>query len=148
MNKIVITTIIIVLIVVGFIYFSNPEPQTGTPEYVEEVVENEGLIFLDSPEPNDVITSPLTITGRARGQWYFEASFPVTIKNNAGSIIGRGQAEAVGDWMTEELVPFQGTITFTKPPSATTGSIVLEKSNPSGLTENAETLEIPVIFGE
>ena len=34
-------------------------------------------IRVNNPRPNQTISSPLTVTGEARGSWYFEASFPV-----------------------------------------------------------------------
>lgn len=103
------------------------------------------LIRIDSPRPNNKIMSPLTVTGKARGAWYFEASFPIEIKDANGNLIGSGIAQAQGDWMTQGFVPFTATIEF-KVPQTTTGTLILRKDNPSGLPENDNQLIVPVKF--
>ena len=110
------------------------------------------LIVLDLPQPEAVINSPLHLTGKARGGWYFEASFPVTLTNWDGLVIAEGPATAVGDWMTSDFVPFTMDLTFTSPYTAgdpdfmKNGTLILKKDNPSGLPENDDALEIPVRF--
>lgn len=97
------------------------------------------------PHPNDVIKSPVTIQGEAKGTWYFEGSFPIAIMGENGMLLGRGTAEARGNWMTTEFVPFEATIDFTMSPTAT-GSVILFKDNPSGLPENDARIMIPIRF--
>lgn len=104
------------------------------------------LIGLDSPKPEGQISSPLIITGQARGTWFFEASFPVILTNWDGLIIAEGVATAQGDWMTEDFVPFEAELIFDKPEYGERGSLILQKANPSGLPENADALEITVFF--
>lgn len=125
--------------------------RAGGRTFVEEIPEPEeedlsDLIVVDSLAANDAIASPLTITGQARGNWYFEASFPVRLLDAAGNELAIGIAQAQGDWMTTEFVPFTVTLTFTEPATGT-GTLVLQKDNPSGLPENDNQLEIPVTFG-
>ena len=36
-------------------------------------------IILDSPLPGAVLRSPLTIRGRAKGNWFFEGDFPLLL---------------------------------------------------------------------
>lgn len=93
---------------------------------------------------DQVITSPLTITGEAKG-WYFEASFPIQIVDGSGKVIAQGPAQAQGDWMTSNFVPFKATLSFAKPSTAT-GTLILRNDNPSGLPENQRELRIPVRF--
>ena len=102
------------------------------------------IIVVDSPTPGQTVTSPLTVTGRARGPWYFEASFPVRILDDQGSELAIAPAQAQGDWMTEDWVPFTVTLSFTT--TATDGTVVLQKDNPSGMPENDASVEIPVKF--
>jgi hypothetical protein len=104
------------------------------------------LIRLDSPLPGAEVSSPLTLTGEARGTWYFEASFPIKIYDANGKLLGSVAAEAQDDWMTKEYVPFAAELTFTAP-TTKTGRLVLEKDNPSGLAKNANSLQIPIRFG-
>jgi hypothetical protein len=115
---------------------------------VGNAVEKMDKIRITSPAPGAWISSPLTITGEARGNWMFEASFPVILTDWDGKIIAEGHAEAQGDWMTTEFVPFKATITFTKPTQVPNnrGTLILKKDNPSGLPQNDDALEIPVYF--
>jgi spore germination protein GerM len=49
------------------------------------------------------------------------------------------------EWMTEEYVPFEATLSF-NPPQTETGTLILSKDNPSGLPEHDDELRIPVRF--
>ncbi len=126
----------------------DSNPPVEDKEEAEESAKAD-LIQVDSPKAGDLIASPVTITGKARGVWYFEASFPITILDETGKVLGRGLAEANplagGDWMTSEFVPFISKVTFTKSPTKT-GTILLEKDNPSGLPEHADSIRISIRF--
>lgn len=101
------------------------------------------LIRVTTPLPGARIESPLTIRGEARGTWYFEASFPITLIDANGRVLGSVAAQAQEDWMTTAFVPFVAKLPFSLP-STTTGSLVFEKDNPSGLPEYAAELRVPV----
>ncbi len=163
----VIVLITVLGIVAGWFGPRGGRRAVDTPEERKEIwdgedavkkikaVEKENLIVLESPRPSTTISSPVILTGRARGNWYFEASFPVSVVDWDGQIIGQGYAEAQGDWMTTEFVPFKATITFDiskiknnniYPDRMSRGSLILHKDNPSGLSENNEALEIPLLL--
>lgn len=125
-------------------------------EDIGNAMDKADLITIHTPQPNDVVTSPLEIRGAARGTWFFEATFPVVLVNWDGLIIAEGYAEAVLDpndpnstWMTEDFVAYKATLEFEDPSweedFSKRGSLILQKSNPSGLPEN-DALEIPVSF--
>ncbi len=123
----------------------------GDQNFTENIgneLEKTTLIRLDTPRPNQVVESPLSVTGEARGMWYFEDSFPIVVVDWDGRIIGQGIAAAKSDWMTEDFVPFEATITFETDKNAYSnkGALILRKDNPSGLPENDDALEIPVVF--
>ncbi len=103
------------------------------------------MIRVDRPLPNVLIQSPLVVSGSARGNWYFEATLPVRVFDSTGKLLGSGPAQAQGDWMTTNFVPFQATITFA---TSTTeaGTVVFAKDNPSGLPANDASVSIPVYF--
>lgn len=119
--------------------------------FVEDVGDNgdrndkRDIIRVFELRRGSVISSPLTIKGEARGTWYFEASFPVRLLNSDGKEIAVAPAQAQGEWMTEEFVPFEVVLQFS-PPTTSTGTLVLEKDNPSGLPEHANELRVPVRF--
>jgi len=119
--------------------------------FVEEIgneLEKQNLIRLSTPRPNAIISSPLEIRGEARGTWFFEGDFPVSLTNWDGLIIAEGYATAQGEWMTEEFVPFEVILEFDQPELYPRGSLILQKDNPSGLPEHDDALEIPVWFWE
>lgn len=99
------------------------------------------------PQPGATVTSPLKVTGEARGYWFFEASFPVKVYDENGKVLGVGVAGAKSDWMTNEFVPFEVSVNYELPES-TKGTLVLERDNPSGLKQNEDSLAIPVVFGQ
>lgn len=77
------------------------------------------------------VTSPLEISGSASGLWYFEGDFPIELVGENDQVIAQSYVSAQGDWMTEEQVPFTGTIEFdvSEPTNAT---LVLLEDDPSG----------------
>lgn len=122
-------------------FIENLEEPTGAASesfYSEE-------IMVDTPLINALVTSPLKITGKARGSWFFEASFPVRIVDANNNVLGQGHAEALDDWMTTEFVPFKAELNFSAPETKM-GFLILSKDNPSGLPENDAEVSIPVIF--
>lgn len=147
--SLIISSIVVVL-VIGFgamWWVSNPKP-TPPPPIIEEVPAVTDLndrIQVTAPAVGDVVTSPLTIAGKARGPWFFEASFPVKMLDSNNQELGVTTAQAQGDWMTEDFVPFTATVTFTTPTTAM-GTLLLQKDNPSGLPENDAALGVPVRF--
>jgi hypothetical protein len=106
-----------------------------------------GLIMVLSPRPNDIINSGFEVKGEAVGNWYFEASFPVRLVDANGKILAETAAQAQGDWMTGDLVPFSAKLGFAKPETKT-GLVILQNDNPSGLPENQKELKVPVNFGD
>lgn len=102
-------------------------------------------IVLEKPKSGALVRSPLLVNGRARGYWYFEASFPVRIFDDNGIELGVAVAQAGGGWMTEDFVPFAAILEFKKP-STEMGVLVLQKDNPSGLPEHDAELRIPIVF--
>lgn len=98
-----------------------------------------------SPLPNSVVASPLTLTGQAPGNWFFEASMPVDILDAQMNVLVSGYVTAQGDWMTTSLVPFSGLVSFVSTPN-TTGFIRFKKDNPSGEPQNDASVLIPISF--
>jgi hypothetical protein len=110
-------------------------------------MEKTELIRVNNPRPNQTISSPLEITGEARGGWYFEADFPAKLVDANGKVLANIPVTAQSEWMTNNFVPFKATMNFPQPETST-GKLILEKDNPSGLPENADQLIIPVAFAK
>jgi hypothetical protein len=114
-------------------------------EDIGNILDKQDLIQVANVTPNPISFSPLTVEGQARGTWFFEACFPITIEDANRNQIGIGIATATDNWMTEDFVPFTAEVYFDTP-ATSRGTLILHKDNPSGLPENDNTLEIPVIF--
>lgn len=110
-----------------------------------EPIKYKDLLILETPTQENYITSPLLLRGKARGNWFFEASFPIILLDANGKEIATSIARAAGNWMTAEYVPFETTLAF-KPPGTDTGTLILKKDNPSGLPEKDDYLSIQVRF--
>ena len=132
-----------------------PAPQTAVAPTdgvatTTQAASLDDLITVSSPLPHASVSSPLTVTGQARGNWYFEASAPVVLVDWDGKIIAQGHVQAQGDWMTTDYVPFTATLEFTAPTSSpsipNTGTLILKNDNPSGDPARDKALEIPVTF--
>jgi len=142
MNKniwlaIVIAIVIIISTTIAIWFCQNRQviqPDTNT---------SADLIKVEMPISGSTVSSPFEIQGEARGNWYFEADFPIKLYDDQGNLLASSVASAQGDWMTENFVPFKATISYTLLEAAD-GFLVLEKDNPSGLAENYDELKIPV----
>ncbi|PIP87015.1 hypothetical protein COW81_02430 [Candidatus Campbellbacteria bacterium CG22_combo_CG10-13_8_21_14_all_36_13] len=166
MNKDTFYSVLVIFIgiLVIFIFFGM---QIGTPIQTDSQdiatttpsnpKDKSDLIVLTYPLPEATVSSPLIITGQARGYWFFEATFPVILTDWDGLIIAEGYAEAILDpndetstWMTEDFVPFKATLEYTVAPEtlnvSNRGSLILRKDNPSGLPENDDALEITIYY--
>lgn len=152
--KTIVAIIIVLLVALGLFVMRKDAPAPTTGNNLPAATTTPGgpnapivtnLIRVSAPLPNSSIDNPVMISGEARGTWYFEASFPIKVIDADGKEIGAGHAEAQTDWMTTEFVPFKATITFTSPRTLT-GTIILQKDNPSGLPENDDEVRVPIRF--
>lgn len=156
-EKIFLVLFIALIITAGALYFlpdsmqrQNPAPEPAPeppppPPAVSFENPYPDQISIDSPQPGASITSPVSISGKARGTWYFEASFPIQITDAQGTVLAQVPMQATGDWMTTEFVPFTGSVEFATP-TTTTGFIIFKNDNPSGLPENEKSVSLPVRF--
>ena len=172
MKNILIGIAVIIVIIIGVRVFSEragapidtnsnmPPMQTGTstdgmttgttttnaPSDVVGTLATTNDIVVSVPSANQTISSPVKLSGKARGGWFFEASAPVMIVDDKGTLIGQGHIEAKGDWMTSEFVDFEGSVTFKNDLNADHGFVVFMNDNPSGMPENAKYVRVPVMF--
>jgi hypothetical protein len=175
-TKLIVLIAILVVLVYGFFAFDVPYRKTiddfatcaaaGRPimesfprqcndgkgnTYTEETgvgTSTADKIFVAIPQPGAKISSPVKMSGQARGTWFFEAAFPVKVISTDGTVLGQGHATAKasdGSWMTTGFVPWTATVTFDRGVSLS-GSVRLEKDNPSGDVSRDEYMDIPVVF--
>lgn len=104
------------------------------------------IISLSSPTRGAMVASPLKVAGTVPGNWSHEGQFSVRLLDDQSKTLADGVAKLDGDWMTENPVDFSTELTFEAPESGKMGILVLEKANPSGLQENADSLTVPIKF--
>lgn len=135
---------------------SRPAPKATTTPIVTEkpkptVPESQGeaplsaRVSVETPKAGATVGKTFAVEGMAPGNWYFEASFPIQVRDKDGAVLGRAIAQAQSDWMTTELVAFKTTVTLD---TAYVGSatLILLRDNPSGLPENDDALEIAIVI--
>jgi len=141
-KKAIILLIILLVLIVGIV------------SIVAFLLKNEAKNFNSditvSVKSNQVITSPLQIDGKARGFWFFEASFPIKLVDENNNILAITIAQAKEDpvtgevnWMTEDFVDFKAKLEFV-PEKNQKGFLIFMRDNPSGLPENNEEFKVPV----
>lgn len=137
--KTAIKFILVLLIGVAVIYLiPRRQAEEPTVTYNPEVV-------VETPAWGDLVSSPLKVSGKARGTWYFEANLPVRLEDQTGKILAQKGFSAIGDWMTEDYVEFADILEFATP-ATEYGRIIIDKDNPSGLSEFDASFAIPVRF--
>jgi len=120
----------------------KPLEEACEPIEVNPVINSE--IIISEPQAGDLVVSPLIVKGQARGSWFFEASLPVKLVGANNQVIVAHYGTAESDWMTTEFVPFTAILEFNT--TATSGLLIVSKDNPSGLSENDNSFQIPVNF--
>ncbi len=102
-------------------------------------------IQVTNPIPNQLIEQTLQVTGQISGTWLFEAQSSMKLYDTDNNLVAEGVITTTSDWMTTNLVPFTGTLTFTQP-DPQKGKLVIENANPSGDEANKKEFEIPIYF--
>ncbi|MDD4931665.1 MAG: GerMN domain-containing protein [Candidatus Colwellbacteria bacterium] len=113
-----------------------PGGKTFTEKIISEPI-------ITSPTSGSSVSHRVLLEGTAPGNWFFEASFPVSIEDSSGNIIATSHVTALSDWMTTLPIRFSGTIDL---PTDYSGpaKLVFKKDNPSGIPENDARMEISV----
>lgn len=133
-NKRIFAIISVALVLVGAYIFlfkgkTAPNEQPSGPQ--GNVADS--MIVVSSPKAGDTLdaASGFTLTGKAVGQWFFEASAPVRIYNSNGILLTTTFISAQGDWMTTDFVDFKGEVAPFLTKGATEGFVQFENDNPS-----------------
>lgn len=153
MKKILFVIVLIILFGgLGIWFWFNQlppkiEPQTPIPNLISTSTPTTDTrqIIIDVPQNYERIANPLLVSGKARGTWYFEASFPARVEDANGVVLGQTPITAQANWMTTEFVPFIGSISFTTS-TTHTGFVIFAKDNPSGLPEYDAEVRVPITF--
>jgi hypothetical protein len=135
--------------VAGYTVMESYPRQCATPDgqvYVEDLsAKEQGDVVLETPVRGQLVTSPLTVSGKARGNWFFEANLPVTLKDENGKVLAQVGAMTADEWMTTDYANFTTVLQF-EAPTTEFGLLLVERDNPSGLPENDKSYAVPVRF--
>lgn len=145
-------SIAVILVFIGFLIWffyteSNADVSASIDAEPQTIYSNAtaDMIVVAAPTPGTAVSKTFSLKGNARGTWYFEASFPVELRDASNNILWQGPATAVGEWMTTEFVPFTAEVSVA---SAYSGlaTLVLKKDNPSGMPEYDASIEFPIVI--
>jgi hypothetical protein len=138
--------IVIVFGILALIFIPGPKV-VQAPTTPAAAASLDDLIVVNSPAPNSTMSSTtVTVSGKARGSWYFEATFPIELIDANGKILAQSAGHAESDWTTTDFVPFSVTLSFPAQPAGSHGTLVLTNDNPSGDPAKQKELDIPVGF--
>lgn len=140
----IILMIVAAVVWLGFFQGGNsPAPTASLPDKITYNNSSNELIVVEAPLVGAVTGQEININGQARGTWFFEASFPIELLDKDGKILVQSYAQAQGEWMTENFVPFVAKLQV---PASYTGPavIVLRKDNPSALPEYEASISFPI----
>lgn len=111
---------------------------------------DDGQIVVDRPKVDTIVTSPVILSGEARGSLFLEAVLAVDVVDEEGNVVGKGAIRAEGDWMTDDFVPFQGKIAFDLPDgvSNSAGAIAFIQEDISGGGADKVLFSVPVMLNK
>lgn len=132
----------------------NNECDMGASEFADDKIirgdgdEFSGLAVFATWDSTEPARFPLLFDGEVSGVWFFEATFPVFIVLADGTVVGEGYAQAQGDWMTTDVVPFYAVVEkrANAPEYVGQAALVLRRNNASGLPENDAQFTTPVFI--
>lgn len=137
--------VLFIVVILGAVLIATPTPAPSpspTSENGAEPFVSENVIVTD-PLPNAKVSQTFTVRGQARGNWFFEASFPLQVRDPGNNNVGGGIAMTSDNWMTTEFVSFEGKVmveNYSGP-----ARLVLMKDNPSGLPEFEDSVEFDIV---
>lgn len=132
------------VLALGWFWWSGTtQAPAPVPAEVVWVNADPGLITYTYPQPGQTVPQKFQATGSARGYWYFEASFPAEVLDKDGRQLVIAPAQAQGEWMTEDYVPYNVLLDVGTYTGAAT--LVLHRDNPSGDPTRDASARIPII---
>ena len=172
-NKNTILIVVVILLAIGaYFAFGNKNSdvidnddtsQPGSDDNnngSDDTIDMSSKIRVSIPAGNSVNASTgFEVGGQAVGNWFFEASAPVSVYSKDGKLLVATYMTAQGEWMTTDFVPFKGQIPPFLTNGATEGYIQFENDNPSDnegshyvykkyvLFDPQETQKIKLYFG-
>jgi hypothetical protein len=129
---------------------SNVPMSTTTPSMTATPVASSteplsASVTVSAPVPNSTVGKTFAVTGIAPNGWYFEAVFPIQVRDPNDNLIATGQGHAQNDWTVAGPVAFTSSITLIGDYSGP-ADLILLRDNPSGLPENDDEVTMPIVI--
>ena len=103
-------------------------------------------IVVTEPKPNQLLTSPFKIDGKALGGWYFNDHLSVRLEDETGKVIMTKPVKALSATKTNGFVPFVVAIDFKEADlTSSHGRLFIEKTNTTYVGDQGPLI-IPVRF--
>jgi len=154
----IVLILLVVIAVLAWFLFATPAPiQThppgsatttpSTPQHPATIPTPplDQQVVVASPAASSTVGHTFTVSGTAPGPWFFEATFPIQVRDPNDNVIGRIPANAQGEWKTNGPVTFKAEMNVDASYSGP-ATLILMKDNPSGLPQNDDSVEIPIVI--
>jgi len=136
---------VVIFAIVQIVFFKKPNAKVQNENTTQQATSD---IQIDSPKPNDAISSPLTVSGMVNGNGWsgFEGQVGgVRLLDESGKELAQSLLTATTEW-TQLPTSFKTTLTFQSPGSGKKGSLVFHNENASGDLAKDKYVNIPITF--
>ena len=133
MKKIIFSILVlIILFIIGGFLFDWGNRDVNTVSNTHTATSTSDMLTVFSPTDGQTVTSPISVSGKVSGDWFFEGSFPVELIDSDGTVIATTTAQTPGDWATTSIINFSATLVYPKATTSDRALIMLKNDNPSG----------------
>jgi hypothetical protein len=120
----------------------------STPDgriFTDNTSTSEPEAVIDVPQTAQIVTSPMTIKGKALNSWFFEANLPIVLKDETGKVIAQKGFMTTEDWTSPGYKTIDTTLSF-KAPATDYGTLEIHNDNPSGDPARDKFVSVTVRF--
>ncbi|HEV3245415.1 MAG TPA: Gmad2 immunoglobulin-like domain-containing protein [Candidatus Paceibacterota bacterium] len=100
-------------------------------------------VVVSAPKANATVSHTFDISGVAPSGWFFEAVFPIQVRDPDDNLIGTTQGRAQGDRTKAGPIAFTAQVTVDASYQGP-ANLILLKDNPSGLPEEMDSVTVPI----
>ena len=103
-------------------------------------------IVVTEPKPNQLVSSPFKIDGKAVGKWFFDEKLNARLEDEFGNVIMTKPVKALSSTKTNGFVPFVVAMNYKNTDATTSaGRLFIERTNTTFVGDQGPLI-IPVRF--
>ncbi len=133
-----VVAFILIALLIGLL-FSNDKPEMQSNQQLEE------SIHIFTPEPDEVISFPLEITGEAKSEWFEDGQFPIRVLSEVGTSIANGIVVITEPISEDGYTSFTASLDEFDTSNWEFGTLMFIKSDPLQFSSN-EQVVFPINF--